>query len=316
MQLWSYDKIFLHCGQVLQLFYKKSIEKSEEFARWRIARFNAAVLQLEQAYRGILKSGRTSFKDGFLAAYLILKIHIYTFETYFLAVGVWVLAFSSRTFLAHPLEHDVPDIQVSIFVIALVTAIPLVMAFVTIPIQIVFKIRMSLMTLAHAGLSALAVSIFQPVLLSSIYGTESLSSTRLFTTMLVIYMITNLYMTLILKDTICIVYFGRRQLANGFIEFIPPHKRGDLIALTSQDHYVEFITDKGAHLHRISMKDAILLIPKSTGMQVHRSHWVAYAAMHKLESASGRYLLTLANNAVIPVSKTNFAAVQAAMDNR
>ena len=300
----------------MQRIFNKITTKSEAFNRRRISYFNAAVFDLEQAYLRVLTPGRTSIVDAIRVAYLVLKIHVYTVETYFITFGIWILAFSSSTFLVHPLHDNVEHFNPSVLAIALVTTIPLVMAFVTVPIQIIYKIRMSIMTLAHAVLSALAVSLIQPLLFSAIFGGDSLAFTKLFVMMLLMYLLTNFYMMLILKDTICIVYFGQRQLANGFIDFIPPHKRGDLIALSSQDHYVEFFTNKGSHLHRISMKDAVSLIPESSGMQVHRCHWVAYAAMHKLETMAGRHVLTLSSNAVIPVSKAKLGSVKAALESR
>jgi len=299
---------------VLQPKIKASATKSEKFFRWRVKRFNAAVLELEDAYERILQSGKTSIKDALLAAYLVLKVHAFTFETYFLIFAIWALAFSSSTFLAHPIEGHVHQLLPSLMSIALATLIPPLMAFVTISTQVIFKIRVSVMALVHAGLTALALSLIQPYFLETVFEIEGVPFIRLFVMMFTTFLITNLYMILHLKDIVCIVNFERHKLVNGHNAIIPPHKRGALIGLSAQDHYVEFITDKGNHLHRISMKEAVALIPKDTGMHVHRSHWVAFDAMHALEKTSGRFTLTLKNRTTIPVTAANALSVQAILD--
>lgn len=60
---------------------------------------------------------------------------------------------------------------------------------------------------------------------------------------------------------------------------LPLSKRGALLALSSEDHYTRVITDKGEELLLIRLSDAIIETAPVQGVQIHRSHWVAIAAV-------------------------------------
>ena len=298
----------------MQSTFEHLAYKGEQLNQRRIAHFNVAILELERTYSQIQERGTTSIWDGVRSSYLILKIYACTIETYFLAFGFWAMALASSTFVAHEVGSYDSPILPSLMTILLSTAVPVALAFLTISIHTFYNVRVTIMTVVHVVLSALTVSLIQPLMFDAIFEIEAPTFARMFATMMLIYTLTNLYLALLLKDKICIVAFERRQVSKGYNDLIPPDKRGNLIGLASQDHYVEFITDKGAHLHRISMKDAITRLPNDFGMQVHRSHWAAFAAMSKLETSAGRYKLTLSNGSIIPVSKAKLAAVRAVLD--
>lgn len=56
---------------------------------------------------------------------------------------------------------------------------------------------------------------------------------------------------------------------------LPLEKRGDLVALCVQDHYVEVITTKGRSMILMRLSDAMLECAPTQGLQIHRSNWVA-----------------------------------------
>lgn len=86
----------------------------------------------------------------------------------------------------------------------------------------------------------------------------------------------------------------------------------DIVALEAQDHYLRVITAKGATLVLMRMGDAIRELPADLGMQVHRSWWVAYCAVHHIQRSGGSTTLVVGDGVEVPVSRTYVAAVRGA----
>jgi hypothetical protein len=70
-------------------------------------------------------------------------------------------------------------------------------------------------------------------------------------------------------------------------------KRGSLVSLSMQDHYVEVVTTKGAALVLLRLGDAIREVGDTEGLQVHRSHWVATRHVKAARRAGDRAILTM-----------------------
>ncbi|MCV2891483.1 LytTR family transcriptional regulator [Lentibacter sp. XHP0401] len=100
----------------------------------------------------------------------------------------------------------------------------------------------------------------------------------------------------------------------------PPHllqrldyaKRGPLISLSVQDHYVEVVTTKGASLVLMRLSDAIKETGSDTGLQVHRSHWVALAQIEKVTREGDKARITLKDGRDIPASRSYIPALKEA----
>ena len=95
------------------------------------------------------------------------------------------------------------------------------------------------------------------------------------------------------------------------LERIPHPLRGRLVALTVEDHYVEVITEKGKALVLMRLADAMRETGATEGLQIHRSHWVAKAAVVRLLRADGKVLVELSNGLRLPVSRSYQPAVRA-----
>ncbi len=93
---------------------------------------------------------------------------------------------------------------------------------------------------------------------------------------------------------------------------LPHDKRGGLLCLSVQDHYVEVSTTKGQELILMRLSDAISETGDIPGIQVHRSHWVANSAVTASRRDGAREILTLSNGQEIPVSRANMAAAKEA----
>ena len=93
---------------------------------------------------------------------------------------------------------------------------------------------------------------------------------------------------------------------------LPFDKRGPLIALSVEDHYVRVHTTKGEELILMRLSDAIKEVGNCVGAQVHRSHWAAFDQITKTRRESDRAILTMTNGIDIPVSRSNMAKVKEA----
>lgn len=93
---------------------------------------------------------------------------------------------------------------------------------------------------------------------------------------------------------------------------LPIGKRGDLVAISSEDHHVRIQTTLGEHWLRMRLVDAIAAAEPTEGLQVHRSHWVATAAITDVARDGKGATLTLTHGPQVPVSRGHMGQVRAA----
>ncbi|MEM9579486.1 MAG: LytTR family DNA-binding domain-containing protein [Pseudomonadota bacterium] len=93
---------------------------------------------------------------------------------------------------------------------------------------------------------------------------------------------------------------------------LPLDKRGTLLALSVEDHYVRVHTDKGEDLLLMRLSDAIRETGETPGAQVHRSYWAAWDAVASVRRDGARAVLTLASGVEIPVSRSNLHKIREA----
>lgn len=98
----------------------------------------------------------------------------------------------------------------------------------------------------------------------------------------------------------------------GFRALIPYHLGLDLVSLSSEDHYVRVVTERGNTLVRYRFSDALNEVRGLHGLQAHRSHWVSVAAIDRVIAHGKTYRLLLRNGTEIPVSRTNIGLLRAA----
>lgn len=98
-----------------------------------------------------------------------------------------------------------------------------------------------------------------------------------------------------------------------FLERLPPNLRGaSLYAVEAEDHYVRVHTDKGSPLILLRLADAVAELDGIEGARVHRSWWVAKAAVADTARRGAAVELKLKNGAVAPVSRSQAAALRRA----
>ena len=94
------------------------------------------------------------------------------------------------------------------------------------------------------------------------------------------------------------------------IQRLDPSLRGALWAISVRDHYVDVMTERGVASLLLRFSDAIAEVEEE-GAQVHRSHWVAWAAVEAVERDGIKLFLRLKSGARVPVSKNNREKLEA-----
>jgi hypothetical protein len=109
----------------------------------------------------------------------------------------------------------------------------------------------------------------------------------------------------------------RREAGSGIgtpaiLDRLPLDKRGALVALSVEDHYVRVRTTKGEEMILMRLSDAIRETAPEPGLRVHRSHWVATGRVTAARRDGDRAILTMAHGGDIPVSRSHIPAVKEA----
>lgn len=93
-----------------------------------------------------------------------------------------------------------------------------------------------------------------------------------------------------------------REAADALLRLVRPQLRGPLIAVQAEQHYVRIFTARGSDLVLHRFGDAVRLLDGVPGTQVHRSWWVAKAAVDGVQPDPSRLRLT--NGLLVPVGRT------------
>lgn len=98
-----------------------------------------------------------------------------------------------------------------------------------------------------------------------------------------------------------------------FLRRLPTRLGRDLVRVSVYDHYVEAHTRRGHELILIRFADALAELDGYDGLQIHRSHWVARAAVRRVVRGEGRSLsVELDDGTRLPVSRSRESAVREA----
>lgn len=84
-----------------------------------------------------------------------------------------------------------------------------------------------------------------------------------------------------------------------------------VLSISVRDHYVDVRTDTGTFSLLMRLSDAIAETEGLEGAQVHRSHWVAWAAVVAAHRSGQKVWLQLSDGSAVPVSKTYRGRVEA-----
>lgn len=96
------------------------------------------------------------------------------------------------------------------------------------------------------------------------------------------------------------------------LDRLPIDKRGALLAISVEDHYVRVKTTSGETMILMRLSDAIGEVGDTRGDQIHRSHWVAYDHVTSARRDGNRAILTLSDGSEIPASRANISKLREA----
>jgi hypothetical protein len=99
---------------------------------------------------------------------------------------------------------------------------------------------------------------------------------------------------------------------DSFLNRLPPRLGRELLCLQMEDHYVRAHTARGSDLILIPLKEAMAELDGLSGLQVHRSWWVARDAVAEAVTSGRNLTLRLTNGLDAPVSRASIAKLKAA----
>ena len=104
----------------------------------------------------------------------------------------------------------------------------------------------------------------------------------------------------------------QNENAVALMQRLPWEKRGPLVSLSAEDHYIRVTTTNGTKLLLIRLLDAIKEVGDTRGMQIHRSHWVALDQIQKVERSGDRGKVIMKDESSCPISRKYMPDVRAA----
>ncbi|NUB45624.1 LytTR family transcriptional regulator [Fertoebacter nigrum] len=86
---------------------------------------------------------------------------------------------------------------------------------------------------------------------------------------------------------------------------LPADRRGRLRRMHSANQYIEVVTEKGTTLLRMTLRDAVAMVPEAMGWQCHRSLWIRRDEVVALSYRQGQAQITDLDGQVWPVSRAS-----------
>lgn len=97
---------------------------------------------------------------------------------------------------------------------------------------------------------------------------------------------------------------------------LAPAKRGRLLSLSAEQHYVRVRTTRGEDLVLMPFSEAITTMPDGVGMRIHRSHWVRLDAVQSISTAGSALVVRLEDDIELPVSRSFSGSVRETLADR
>lgn len=101
----------------------------------------------------------------------------------------------------------------------------------------------------------------------------------------------------------------KNDVAGGFLQTLPGIFGSDIIAISSDLHYLNVFTLVGRTTVLGNLRDVASEL-QDTGLQVHRSHWVAHKHVDRIVNSGGQAACIMSNGLRVPVSRRRWKAVR------
>lgn len=86
---------------------------------------------------------------------------------------------------------------------------------------------------------------------------------------------------------------------------LKPGNRGAILRLSAEDHYTRIITSHGQELLLLRFSDAVKEVGNTSGLRIHRSHWIADGHVAELRRTNGGLSLLTKDGTRLPVSRAS-----------
>lgn len=104
-------------------------------------------------------------------------------------------------------------------------------------------------------------------------------------------------------ETIVIPHLSPGTAHTVFFKRIPGRIGTNLQHISVADHYLQVTTNTGKCLILLSLKEALSELANYPGMQIHRSHWIAFNAYHRRFWKDSQLYIELKDKTTLPVSR-------------
>ena len=94
-----------------------------------------------------------------------------------------------------------------------------------------------------------------------------------------------------------------------FMERIPAARRGQLVAISAELHYLRVYTTLGSTLILQGFGEALSQLGPDVGLQIHRSHWIDPSFVQGLLRDGTKMEVSLITGLVLPIARSRRAAV-------
>ncbi|MEP3049182.1 MAG: LytTR family DNA-binding domain-containing protein [Roseibium sp.] len=93
------------------------------------------------------------------------------------------------------------------------------------------------------------------------------------------------------------------ELNSPFFKSLSPAFQGALLRAEAQEHYIRLIGTEETRMILYRFSDVLRELPDELGLQVHRSHWIAYDGVKRVFRAGGNTRIQTVDGVEIPVSR-------------
>lgn len=97
---------------------------------------------------------------------------------------------------------------------------------------------------------------------------------------------------------------------------LPPDKRGRLLRIHAANQYVEVVTDAGTSLLRMTLRQAVSLLPEDKGWLCHRSLWIRREEVFGFRYLRGQPQIIDSTGQAYPISRSSVAPIRAWLEER
>lgn len=95
---------------------------------------------------------------------------------------------------------------------------------------------------------------------------------------------------------------------------LPPERRARIRRIHAANQYIEVVTDAGSAMVRLSLRDAVSLMPAETGWLCHRSLWIRKDEVVALAFHRGQAQITDRNGGIFAISRASAPEIRDWLD--